>query len=205
MILPNFTEKEMTSEYLADMREVLAFSDKLDQKWRRAVIKATRFPLFSTPRIYTSKRNNRWIVLLEARSKKEYGEFSRITFVCVVNDRRGYYAIMHSFVGGQPIYIFYAPHFFSRFRDRAGCEANGIELIAEFFRLNASYVFDFKDDSEGGTHVYGSTKEGVAMGMLSEHKNILFKTFVTYEMLKGEQVDVFTKNEAIRQEIHEGI
>lgn len=203
MILPTFTEKEMMSEYLSDLPEVLNFSNRLDKKWRRAVIKSSRFPIFSNPNFYTSHRNNRWIVLLEARSKKEFGDLSRITFVCLINDRRGYYAIMHSFVGGQPLYIFYAPHFFSRFRDRVGCGVNGVELVAEFFRLNSSYVFDFQIDTEGATHVSGSTAEGVAMGLLTENKNILFKTIVTYDMLKDEQIEKYLKNEEIRKEIHE--
>lgn len=198
MILPTFSEQEMTNEYLADVREVLAFSDKLNGKWRRAVIKANRFPLYSLPHFYTSRRKNRWVVLLEARGKKEHGELARITFVCVVNDKRGYYAIMQTFVGGAPVYLFYAPHFFARFRDRAGCAASGHELIAEFFRLNASYVFDVQPDG-----VSGSTAEGVAMGTLTEKGNVLFKTFVTYDMLKGEQVAKFTRNEEIRKEIHE--
>lgn len=38
---------------------------------------------------------------------------------------------------------------------------------------------------------------------MTECGNILFKTFVTYDMLKGEQVEKFTRNEEIRKEIHE--
>ena len=51
--------------------------------------------------------------------------------------------------------------------------------------------------------VYGSTKEGVAMGVMTVEGNVLFRTFVTYDMLKGEQIEKYTKNEEIRREIHE--
>lgn len=44
--------------------------------------------------------------------------------------------------------------------------------------------------------------EGVALGYVSAEGNILFKTFVTYDMLKGEQIAKFIENEKIRQEIH---
>lgn len=39
--------------------------------------------------------------------------------------------------------------------------------------------------------------------MVTVEGNVLFRTFVTYDMLKGEQVKKYTKNEEIRQEIHE--
>ena len=61
-----------------------------------------------------------------------------------------------------------------------------------------------KDDKEFlCTEVYGSTKDGVAMGVLTNEGNVLFRTFVTYDMLKGDQIETFTKNEQIRREIHD--
>ena len=52
-------------------------------------------------------------------------------------------------------------------------------------------------------HVYGSSLEGVAMGVKIANVNIiLFKTFITYEMTKGKQISVFARNEEIRKEIY---
>lgn len=96
-----------------------------------------------------------------------------------------------------------------RFKERCGIDLDGQKLIDRFFRDNASYVYSLnetrirKDDGEYlQTEVFGSTIDGVAMGVTTECGNILFRTFVTYQMLKGEQVEQYTRNEEIRKEIH---
>lgn len=37
----------------------------------------------------------------------------------------------------------------------------------------------------------------------SEHDVILFRTFITYDMCKGQQIESFAKAEEIRKENHE--
>ncbi len=78
--------------------------------------------------------------------------------------------------------------------------------MRKYFIDNSSYVYDVnnKQISENTfiQEVYGSTKDGIALGFMSINQNILFKTFITYEMTKGEQVEKFANNEKIRQEIH---
>ncbi len=50
--------------------------------------------------------------------------------------------------------------------------------------------------------MYGSTKDGVALGWHTTGGNVHFKTFITYEMTKGDQIEIFAQNEKIRQELH---
>lgn len=131
---------------------------------------------------------------------------SRMTFVTVYNTPHGLYAIMVSWVDGKPELIFYPPHFFSRFRERTHKSVSGIDLIILFFRHNKSYVYETKhvpvSEDKARMELYGSTRDGVALGFRTSESNIMFKTFITYDMLKGEQVEKFTQNEKIRQEIH---
>lgn len=199
------TEKEVVKEVLSDMYNAFRYEDANQNKFRRIVIKSSRFPVYMSY-VYTSKNKNKWIIQLEARNKKEYGEFSRIRFIVLHNTPHGIYAIMVSFVDGMPELIFYPPHFFSRFKERTRQSLSGVELIARFFKYNSSYVYETKGVQLPGnmwrTEIYGSTEEGVAMGVKSVEGNILFKTFVTYDMLKGEQIGKFSENERIRQEIH---
>ena len=44
----------------------------------------------------------------------------------------------------------------------------------------------------------------IAIGNVTETGNVFFKTFITYEMTKGEQVEKFAHNEKIRKEFENG-
>ena len=205
MIVHTMSEAELFKEVMTDMANAFKYSDSKDQKFRRIVIKSSIFPVYAHS-LYLSPRKNNWIILFESRSKKEIGDACRITFATYYNSPHGYYAVMVSFVNNKPHLIMYPPHFFSRYAERCGINLFGIDLMIRFFKLNASYVFDFKDVPVCGkvrTEVFGSTKEGVAMGIQSVDCNILFKTFITYDMTKGEQISKFAENEKIRKEIHE--
>lgn len=206
MIVYTMTESEVVQEVTSDMVNAFKYSDAKDQKFRRMVIKSNRFPVYAHS-IYTSPRKNIWLILFEARTKKEIGEDCRITFVTCYNSPHGYYAVMVSFTNNRQHLIMYPPHFFSRYAERCGINLSGIDLMIRYFKMNASYVYALKDVSLSNslirTEVYGSSKEGVAMGFRSVEGNILFKTFITYDMTKGEQITNFAENEKIRQEIHE--
>lgn len=206
MIIPTMTEKELIVEVTADYLNAFRYSDHIDKKFRRIVIKSTKFPVRACYE-YLSPRKNKWLIFCESRSKKEVLDNSRITLVAIYNTDFGLHAVMGTFTNGKMHYIIYPPHFFSRYRSRTGSELSGIPLMKQFFKANYSYVYEVKDvqleEDKYIREVYGSTKEGVALGLFSIEGNILFKTFVTYEMLKGEQIEKFTQNEKLRKEIHE--
>ncbi|TAJ13059.1 hypothetical protein DMA11_10360 [Marinilabiliaceae bacterium JC017] len=200
-------EAEFQKEIQLDFLDAFRFSDRKDQWFRRQIIKSRQFPVRRCLP-YTSPRKNKWLILFEARSKKEHGDMSRINFVCYVDSPHGYYAFMPSFMNEIFHLVIYPPHFFSRFSLRCGVNLTGVKLMTYFFERNCSYVYDLKNKriSEDAyeQEVYGSTLDGVALGIATELDNILFRTFITYEMTKGEQVEKFANNEQIRKEIHEG-
>ncbi len=208
MIVYTMDEKELIKEVELDYFKVFNYSERLDNKWRRLVIKSRRFPV-KTNTLYESPKKNKWILLFEARNKKEIGDMSRVTFVCYYNSPHGYYAIMPTFTNGKHHFIIYPPHFFSRFAKRCKIELSGVALIRNFFIENSTYVYDVQDkqinENTYRKEVYGTTKDGIALGFMSVNNNVLFKTFITYEMTKGEQIEKFANNEKIRQEIHEDL
>lgn len=205
MITTTMTEKELVIEVTKDYLNAFRFSDHLDKKFRRVVIKARQFPVKMCYE-YFSPRKNKWLILCESRSKKEVLDNSRITLVVTFNTALGIHAVMGTFTGGKMHFVIYPPHFFSRYRQRAQIDMTGIPLIKRFFTDNYSYVYDINvvklSDNMIKKEVHGSTAEGVALGVQTVEGNVLFKTFITYEMLKGEQIVIFTNNEKIRQEIH---
>ncbi len=209
MITASMNEEEATKALLQDYKKFIHYSDlNFDKKFRREVLHAYTFPIY---RRYTwiSPQKNKWTIIYEARNKKEIGDNSRITSFCTVDFQIGKYVFMPTFTNGSFHWIIYPPHLFSRYSQRCELEMNGSELHDRFFKYNASYVYETKEtiiEKEGKKfmvqEVYGSTKDGVVMGIYTIQNNILFRTFVTYDMLKGEQIEKFTKNEKIRKEIH---
>lgn len=206
MLTARMNIKEVKDELARDMAQILNFLDKRENKYKRAVLKSKKFPLYFAPYFYRSARKNEWVIMVEVNSRKAIkSDMSKVTFVCLLNHANGYYAFTPSWVDGRMIVAIYAPHFFSRFGKRAGIELQGKGLIARFFKHNASLVFDLTPAIYKGLNtieVAGSVKEGVCLGVEIEG-GVFFKTFITYDMLKGEQVEKYTKNEQLRQEIHE--
>lgn len=209
MLVEAMTEKEAVSEITSEFPTLLEYTDKvLDKLFRKDVLKSRVFPIFRRWR-WKSRKGNSWTIIYEARNRKEIGDMSRITFYVSANFRSKL-VFMPTWTDGKLQFIIYPAHFFQRFSERCEIELSGPDLTDRFFKLNSSYVFETKEsiiEKDGEkfkkVEVYGSAKEGVALGLMTECGNILFKTFVTYDMLKGEQVEKFTRNEEIRREIHE--
>jgi len=208
MLIKEMSEKHIFQELMKDMPNVLQEADRHDKKFRRLVLKSTLFPVKPLAIRYVSPRKNKWLIQLEARTRKEIGENSRMHSVCYADViGRGYYAYLLTSTNDRWHMIIYPPHFFSRYAQRCNIHLHGIDLMERFFRDNYSYAYSEKkeliDDEKYMHYIYGSTAEGVAMGVMTVEGNILFRTFITYYMTKGEQVAEFSKNEQIRKELHE--
>lgn len=197
------TEAELLDEIKKDLPNVVSISNNKDGKVRRIIQKSVLFPIYIHSYV-TSSRKNKWIILWEARSKKNVGDDSLISFVCYQETDYGRYAYMPTWADKKLILIIYPPHFFSRFAERMNLNLSGVELIKKYFERNNSYAYEFGNADDCEQHIYGSSLEGIALGLKSvKHEIILFKTFITYEMTKGSQIEVFARNEEIRKEIHE--
>jgi hypothetical protein len=206
MITPRFNEQELLSEILRDLKHVMKVSDNKNQKVRRIIQKSTIFPVRLHSYLVSPKKN-KWLLLWEAHSKKHVDDNVLLTTILIHDTICGKYAYMPIWGGEEMQLIAFPPHFFSRFRQRMNLSDTGVDLIKRYFEENASYGFQFSDevvDDYAVRHVYGRSKEGVAMGLMSiSRKVILFKTFVSVEMLKGEQIENFAEMEKVRREMYE--
>ena len=198
MIVHTMTEQELHKEFFSDMINAhKGFSDASGLKFRRMVLKATRFPVYAYS-FYVSSRKNKWLILLEAKSKKDIGENSRINLIAYYESDHGIYAIMLAWKNKISNLILYTPHFFTRYAERMNLTLPRIELIKHFFTFNYSYVYSYNKSDVSA--VYGSTVDGIALGKRSELGNVVFKTFITYDMCKGEQIEKFAESEKYREE-----
>lgn len=201
------TADELVKEFNADLPQVIRISDIKQKKVDKRIRQASVFPVY----LYTafkSLRGNQWIILFEAKSRKAVGDNCLMTMVSLVETNEGRYAIMWSSVNEKPQYLMFTPHFFQRFASRAGIDASGVELVYRYFKFNSSYGFNVVKEiieDKQKINVYGSTSEGVALGvkLYSENNIILFKTFITYDMCKGNQIEDFARADSIRRELHD--
>lgn len=193
---------EITEELRKDCVFVSKFLDAKKNKYRRAVLKAQKFPITFKPIYYHSPLKNEWIIIKEAVSKKTADDdYMLITLICLLHENMGYFAFLLTFQNGKPWIKVYTPHFFSRYAERCEINLHGKELIARYFQKNASSTFEVTE-RENCVELAESTKEGVSLGVEIEGGAFL-KTFITYKMLKGSQIETYTQNERMRQEIHE--
>lgn len=195
MIVTSMSESEVIKEITSDLINVLKFSDYKDAKFRRLVLKSPKFPVYANSE-YISPLKNRWIILYEARNKGMIGDRSLVTYIITFTTSHGIYAIMVSFIDNKPIYIFFPPHFFSRYAERMNINKSGLELMKLFFKANNNFIYDYNDG------IKGSTADGIALGFVTELGNIMFKTFVSFDLLKGEQIDKYIDQNNLREEIH---
>lgn len=208
MYTKGMTADELVAEFTADLPQVISVSDGKQKKADKIIKRSEAFPVYLHAYIKT-KRGNDWMILIEAKSKRYIGDNCLITLISTF-DIGGRYAMMWSSIQGNPIHIIFTPHFFQRYAQRTGIELTGVDLIHRYFKINPSYGFNVVPERIGDkekTNVYGSTTEGVALGarLYTTNHIILFKTFITYDMCKGEQIEEFAKSNEIRKELHEEI
>lgn len=202
MIVYTMTEDQLICEVIEDFKTVMSLSNDKDKKVAKLIRKRTIFPV-KFHSFVTTKRKNNWIILWEALDRTNVCDKSLISFVCYYYTPRGKYAIMPTFNKGNIILLMFPPHFFSRFGKRSGINLIGKELIKRYFEVNYNFGFSYNTDPDGTHNVYGSSIEGIALGIEIEDQLILFKTFITYDMCRGQQVEVFAQSNQIREEMQE--
>ena len=206
MITTSMTATELFEEIKDDYPNVFAISDAKDAKVSRIVKKSSIFPM-NIHSFVTTKIKNKWLILWESHSKKEIGDNCRISFICYHDTGHGKYAYMPVFVKGQMVLLVFPPHFFSRFVERMDIDLTGEDLMRRYFEVNNSYSFTFsREEVDGGyrENVLATCKEGIAIGFKAVGLDVfLLKTFITYDMCKGDQIESFSKSEEFRRIQHD--
>lgn len=209
MIVPTMTSDEQVKELISELSDVMRVCDAKQKKADRIIRTSVLFPVYLHT-WHTTRKKNRWLILWEAKSRKNTGDLSLVTTVCVVNTSKGRYALMPCMIADRRIVMLFTPHFFQRFSLRAEINLDGEDLIRRYFERNPSYGIETEDDFVDGKHYVTratcTTSEGAALGVqaiCNECIYLIMKTFITYDMCKGEQVKKFAESETVRKEIHE--
>lgn len=206
MVIPSFTPEQIVDEFRKDLANIYYYTDHQKQRLRRAALKTHKFPV-SIHGWHTTPMKNNWLYILTARSKRDYDDTSMVTFVMTFRDQQGRtWAMMQSTFKDNPLVIFYTSHLFARYNLRMNLNLRGEDLIYRYFKFNASASYSIKttmiNETQYKQEITATTQEGVSMGLMTT-VGVLLKTFISYNMAKGEQIENFMRSEQIRKEMEE--
>ncbi|SHE59916.1 hypothetical protein SAMN05444405_102167 [Bacteroides luti] len=187
MLTHTMTYKQMQEEFFYDMNNLLLphLIKVYDKRAKRAILKTTKFPIIFNPVYYTSKRQNRWIIMYYAIDKKLAHDASCVILL-TVNTPEGVYVYRKDMGSFDMLITVYPPHFFSRYRSRQ-LKDNSLtteEVIIQFFKNNFDGIIARRDNI-----AESALREGYALGeVLSREYNLtMMKTFITSKMLREDQ------------------
>ncbi len=207
MILPNMNYPDIVTQINEDYCEVLDRIRKSETKINKEILRRTVFPFSFNTIHYTTRNNNKWVITVKVYSRSKLHD-RKIYAYCIMESSWGHFILRPSFsFDGQNSYIhMYSPHFFSRYRERHNVNLNGLELVEYYFSENKDYRVVRKPCETGSIYkeeICASTTDGVSLGQTPDGLNFIFRTFITYEMLKGEQIETFNLSNKIRKEMQE--
>ena len=86
---------------------------------------------------------------------------------------------------------FFTPHFFDRYRERTGLPMDmpKMDVIKDWIMKNLHLNSDVQGNEKYPDGIFCAYPSGVALGRELPDGNSEMKTFITYEMLRGEQVE----------------
>lgn len=196
MIIDTMTDVEIYQEVRSEYDNIISYMDKITPKYRRPIIKSTKFPMYFTPVEYKSPKGNKYILFFEARTKKDYDGRLLFTIICVYNKNGGLNVMMFDKPSQRNIMI-YSPHLFSRYRTRFLKEEtlSSLDVIKRFFKINPTAMVNLTE----GDEFAGTCNEGALFGkFIDEGKITIFKTFVSFDML-------FNSQNEYKEDLHESL
>lgn len=200
---------EVIYDLIVDIENVVYVSVARLPKAMRICKRSILFPTVLHSEM-TSKRKNHWIILYRAEDKKQVSlENITTTYLCVIESDQGKFVANVSYMnGGGFSFDFYSPHFFQRYSERCKIELRGNDLIKHFFSYNSQITYNYENEFQDGEwvkqHVYGTSEEGVALGerlLVEQDQTTFFKTFISLEMCKRDQLNKFSIDEKFWDEL----
>lgn len=207
MFIQSMTSEELAREYSRDLPEIHERNERFDssdfvtntlaKKWNNNKVQSVYFD-----RIYTTKRNNKYLNVFVYKKQKPDGWKYIVFTVGLMQTFKGECAIL--FYEDSSIGILVQSHFFSRYKERmlldcdwkTRLQLNATKTLCDVMSLylrRNNEVALMKTDSKFGhkQHIFAPVKDGVALYQFDEKKEqIQCNTFVTNNMLSNQQKDM---------------
>ena len=176
--------KELHSDYDVVNRKVQFMMPKVI----RENIKAKAHPFVFTTDYITPKSKNNWIFAWDCRTKRVKEIYT--TFINYHYTSKGLRAVM---VTEKKEFAFFTGHFFSRYDEREKLNIiQPLEKVKAFFKQNP-YLNINSRGTELENNVFefiGAVNSGTVLGIRGIDNVVFCNTYLSNEMLKGEQIDI---------------
>lgn len=142
----------------------------------------------------------KWGVRLFALRKEDWERQDMTTgqFYCMIESEAGAHVYFFTSMDtGEDALFVFPPHFFIRYHERYWKKKStlyGDSLKKVYLKDNLVLRYGLQPGTEKrvtGARIYGASAHGVALGEVMNDNAYIFKTFITYEMTKGEQVPLY--------------
>lgn len=181
MFLLNHTAKELKTRILRDEKDAFnAFCNKF--KFTKCA--------FPTRRLYLWKSKDGYEYLCEGFivSKSDWRKRLVHFFTMpLVRHYNGLFVFIPTNDGNE--YILVSPHAFKRYAERMNFEGSNIDIVMTFFKRNTNFMSAIKTTHRGVEQFEFRVDDGFFFLSELEEGISTAKTFVTHDMLKGEQKD----------------
>ena len=187
MIVSTMSNEEVAKGIISDFPIVSRKGLYVIKKLLHDLIKSKKFPFLKIYE-YTSPSKNKWLYVIEIKSKKDH-------FVNCVNYhytdkgfRAGY--CMNDGNGGDKI-AFFNGHFFSRYAERKNLSITDPIEKMKVYLLNNHYISFRTETDDDKCKIIGVVNEGMVFGKKISPDIAIFNTFIPVEMLNEEKSAIF--------------
>lgn len=190
MILPKMSFIEIVNELNKDAKQLDAYIDNVinDNKYQRIGLKHSK-PYVFKPIFWTSKRNNKYFIILNTNGKKYMKKYGLLFCVwCYYTDAKNQKNGVMIIADGT--YSFFRGHLFDRYAERLlnAPSMATIDVMVKFasdtsFIVNRPFTtaYKYKDS------IFATVNNGAILGTFN-NGYFVYKTFITEEMMKGSEV-----------------
>jgi hypothetical protein len=192
MIVPKMSWDELRREFFEDIRIVQARNSNQSRIFQQKMVKQKQqHSLFTEP--YISPHRNQWLCFHDVSiSNKE----CFYTQCCLYYDHIGLktLSVVNVKEPDQQAIIRLNSHFYNRYNERMELRLLKPEqIVKHFYRNNFRRhhpIDNLPTEEDGHLRIFMTSESGVMLGYRYLEKELVeMKTFITYDMLKGDQVD----------------
>mgnify|MGYP006988920776 FL=1 len=185
--------------------------DALQPKYWRAVIKTKPKGLkIFQPVMVSGNRGIDYMIYMLSRdwqiTKKQ--RLLDYMYFGVYRQTDGFHLVGFAYLDSNPLAkaekVFFTPHFFDRYRERTGLPMDmpKMEVMKDWIKKNQHLNSDVQGSEKYPDGIFCVYPSGVALGRELPDGNSEMRTFVTYDMLRGEQVEK-SENQSRAEKIQE--
>ena len=172
--------------------------DELQSKYWRIVIKTKPKGLkIFAPVIVKGNRGIDYMIFMVSREWQATKRQRMLDYMYfgVYRQSDGFHLVGFLFLDTNPLAkpekAFFTPHFFDRYKERTGLPMDmpKMEVMKDWILNNVHLNSDAQGNEKYPDGIFCAYPTGIALGRELPDGNSEMKTFITYEMLRGEQIE----------------